>query len=317
MPALTRPPQTPSNTEPTIRSLGERSARIDRLRSMEIKFIDNPEFSDETQARQILREPLDALAVAESHAPQSMPAHLSRLCETTLIGPDEERRLFRRMNFLKYKAKQDVDRLTSGDAPSAILERTEAYLDEARAIRDHIVQGNMRLVMSIVKKFVTPQQSFDELLSEGTFTLMQAVEKFDYDRGFRFSTYAYRSITRAAYRRILDGNKESSRFVSGGSELVNELASDRPQSQARDRAKAQAHRILRELLPALDRREQFVIRSRYALGSHRKIRPFRYLAERLGISKERARQLERRGLSKLKKLAAEKHADDLVASAFE
>ena len=58
----------------------------------------------------------------------------------------------------------------------------------------------MRLVMSIVKKFVTPQQAFDELLSDGILTLMQAIEKFDFDRGFRFSTYAYRSIARNAYR---------------------------------------------------------------------------------------------------------------------
>ncbi len=57
-------------------------------------------------------------------------------------------------------------------------------LGQARAIRDHIIQANLRLVMSIVKKFVTPSQSFDELLSEGTVTLMQAVEKFDFDRGF-------------------------------------------------------------------------------------------------------------------------------------
>ena len=71
----------------------------------------------------------------------------------------------------------------------------------------------MRLVMSIVKKFVTPQHSFDDMLSDGICTLMQAVEKFDYDRGFRFSTYAYRSIARNAYRSVTTARKEEARFT--------------------------------------------------------------------------------------------------------
>ena len=67
----------------------------------------------------------------------------------------------------------------------------------------------MRLVISIVKKFVGPQHSFDDMLSDGTMSLMHAVDKFDYDRGFRFSTYAYRAIARNAYRSIMDRHKES------------------------------------------------------------------------------------------------------------
>ena len=54
-------------------------------------------------------------------------------------------------------------------------------MEEAKAVRDEIVKANMRLVISIAKKFVSPQHSFDELLSEGIMTLIAAVEKFDYD----------------------------------------------------------------------------------------------------------------------------------------
>ena len=56
----------------------------------------------------------------------------------------------------------------------------------------------------------------------------------------------------------------------------------------------------------LDRRERLIIRSRYALGSHRRVRTFQDLADRLGISKERVRQLEQRALGKLRALAAER-----------
>ena len=68
--------------------------------------------------------------------------------------------------------------------------KVERFLAAAQAIRDHIIKANMRLVISVVKKFVTPQHSFDDMLSDGIYSLMQAVDKFDFDRGFRFSTYA-------------------------------------------------------------------------------------------------------------------------------
>ena len=76
----------------------------------------------------------------------------------------------------------------------------------------------MRLVIAIVKKFVTPKHSFDDLLSDGIVSLMQAVDKFDYSRGFRFSTYAYRAIARNAYRTITDQQKMESRFDAAISE---------------------------------------------------------------------------------------------------
>ena len=59
------------------------------------------------------------------------------------------------------------------------------------------------------------------------------------------------------------------------------------------------------MLDKLDRREQFIIRSRFALGAHRKVRTFQSLADRLGISKERVRQLEQRAVEKLRTMATE------------
>ena len=77
---------------------------------------------------------------------------------------------------------------------------------------------------------------------------------------------------------------------------------------------------LRELLAGmmdqLDRREQFVIRGRYALGAHHKIQTFQSLADKLGVSKERARQLEQRAVGKLQTMAADVDLDEVVAPVF-
>jgi len=70
------------------------------------------------------------------------------------------------------------------------------------------------------------------------------------------------------------------------------------------------------MLEQLDRRERFIIRSRYALGAHRKVRTFQCLADKLGVSKERVRQLEQRAVSKLRTLAAEFEMDELFGAAM-
>ncbi len=74
--------------------------------------------------------------------------------------------------------------------------------------------------------------------------------------------------------------------------------------------------LMTSMLDNLDRRERFIIRSRYALGAHRKARTFQYLADKLGVCKERVRQLEQRAVSKLQSMAAELEMDELFSAAM-
>jgi RNA polymerase primary sigma factor len=154
------------------------------------------------------------------------------------------------------------------------------------------------------------------MLSDGIFTLMQAVEKFDYDRGFRFSTYAYRSVARNAYRTVTTARKEEARFTRDAEAWAFEQEHDQSASSLSDQVWGNLRELTASMLDQLDRREQFIIRSRYALGAHRKVRTFQCLADKLGVSKERVRQLEQRAVSKLRKLAAELEMDELFGAAM-
>ena len=86
----------------------------------------------------------------------------------------------------------------------------ERLLGEALAIRNHIIGANLRLVVSIAKTRVGPAGNLFELVSDDNMSLIRAVERFDYARGFKFSTYAFWTITEEKSRcaRFADGHKE-------------------------------------------------------------------------------------------------------------
>jgi RNA polymerase primary sigma factor len=220
------------------------------------------------------------------------------------------------MNYAKYRANLLRSELDPDRIDASVIEEIKSLVARAQSIRDHIIKANMRLVMSVVKKFVTPQHSFDDMLSEGVFSLMQAVEKFDYSRGFRFSTYAYRSIARSAYRSVTSARKEEAQMTRDAEDWAFEHVDDRSSSPSSERVWSKLREATASMLDRLDRRERFIVRSRYALGSHRKVKTFQYLADKLGVSKERVRQLEQRAVSKLQGMAEELETEEIFGAAM-
>ncbi len=114
-----------------------------------------------------------------------------------LLSGDEEIELAQQMERGLAARKLLGDRVHAPDRRVQL----EAAMREGEAARRHLVQANARLVMSIAKKYLGQGVPFLDLVQEGNLGLMKAAEKFDYRRGFKFSTYATwwvrQSITRA------------------------------------------------------------------------------------------------------------------------
>lgn len=272
----------------------------------EIGFVSNPRFTQPRAGSVIFRNDLAqqqgrAGRLRRRHA--NLPVYLGRLCEAPLLTLELERQLFERMNFLLHQAAMHQS-LLNPDRPSKLrLQIIERLALLSQWHRDRIVEANLRLVISIVKKIVNSTNTFDELLSEGIVGLIRAVERFDFDRGFRFSTYATQVIRRNAFRTIVDDQQERQKVI-GAIEELDVQAGDKDRSSAiSEKRWHELRNRLKVMMTHLDRREKLIIRARFSLGSHRKVHTLQSLANRLGISKERVRQLEARAMRKLQAMS--------------
>ncbi|QDU93345.1 sigma-70 family RNA polymerase sigma factor [Lignipirellula cremea] len=285
--------------------------RAERILQREIDFIPSEEFAELTE-EMAFEPPVGPWRTAPSPAAlRELPVYLQQMCAGHLLSPERERELFRQMNFCKFQAALLREQLDSELPDVSLMERIERLLRMGETARNEILSANLRLVISIVKKFATPRLSFDDLLSDGAASLLKAAEKFDYTRGFRFSTYAYRAIVGNTLRKMTDDRKRESRFAPLEPAQIDAPA-DADCSALSQARREWAGSQLTGLLEKLDQRERHIIEGRFALGATPTVQTFQSLADEYGISKERIRQLAERALKKLHEMAAQIQLDDML-----
>jgi len=126
--------------------------------------------------------------------------YLREIGRVNLLTAQEEIMLAQQVE----RGEQASERLQKGDyAPSERLQ-LHRWVLEGQAARERLIQANLRLVVSIAKKYLGRGMSLLDLIQEGNIGLIRAVEKFDYRKGYKFSTYATWWIRQAITRAIAD-----------------------------------------------------------------------------------------------------------------
>jgi len=162
----------------------------------------------------------------------SISLYLKEIGRVPLLTAEEEVSLAKRME----KGRESRKKLTQGVEDWEERERLLWFVRDGQAGQEHLIKANSRLVVSVAKKYVGRGVPFLDLIQEGNIGLIRAVKKFDYRRGYKFSTYATWWIRQAVTRAIADQGRtirvpvhmyeQINRLTRTSRQLVQELGRD-------------------------------------------------------------------------------------------
>ncbi|MGK8491021.1 RNA polymerase sigma factor [Nocardia asiatica] len=155
---------------------------------------------EESEALRQARKDAELTASADS-----VRAYLKQIGKVALLNAEEEVELAKRIEAGLYAAEKVREFTEQGEKLPVAMRRDYNWIvrDGNRA-KNHLLEANLRLVVSLAKRYTGRGMAFLDLIQEGNLGLIRAVEKFDYTKGYKFSTYATWWIRQAITRAMAD-----------------------------------------------------------------------------------------------------------------
>jgi len=280
-----------------------------------IDFIPSDDFTKSNAKKQILADAPPSLPERDVRPGQSeIGIYFGTAGRLPLLTRDEEIYYFRRMNFLKWRAEKTRQTLSKTRRSQKKLQQIAADLKLATHDLQFIAEHNLRLVVPLAMKAEARGLPVWEAISEGNTALLRAIRKFDYSRGFRFSTYATWAITRSISRCAQTNHRDRNRFTPTEPTVLTQYQEDFESQTAEETRRRTTRAAVKHLLASLDKRSQTVLSLRYGLNADKTPMTLKDVGARFGVSKERIRQIEMAAIRELESLAVKTGVADCLVS---
>ena len=300
-------------------------------------FIDDDRFYEENAEKKIMRDgpvikhPSTAWYGQLAYDPRKTPREM-KATALPLLTPSEERWIFLRFNWVRFKARQIQDGMNYRRMGVGKVREFLKLHREACDLRDTISEYNLGLVLAMARRLPAGYVDFPEMISEGNMALLRGIDKFNVSKGFKFSTYACRAILKAFSRTGIKATKYKSLFPVG---FEPDLERSNYQSEKNlgeeKNCASEVRRIYDDNTADLSDLEIAVIGKRFAFDEDLRDQPkgltLQQVGKMVGLTKERVRQIQITAVEKIKdalqdqylegptlgerlKATVEEHADD-------
>ena len=220
--------------------------------------------------------------------------------KTTVLSREDERTLFLSYNYARYRLSKLIETQSRLCTPGRAQQMVH-WFSRSLKVRADLVEANMPLVLTMVKYTNVTNVEFSELVSEGNMALLRSVDKFDVSRGYKFSTYACRSILKSFSRMAVKTQRYRRLFPVEFDPCLqrSDYIERRRQTQREDSIEA-LREILAKNRAELTNIEQTVVQKRFPMRAEGKKRPLIEIAKAVGLSKERVRQIQKSAIRKIR-----------------
>lgn len=227
---------------------------------------------------------------------------------SVLLTGAEERVLFLQYNYARHRIRELQKEIGPAQPTEEQARDLLHWFGIAQAYREQIAETNLALVLAMAKRTRMSEVDFSDLVSEGNMALLRSVDKFDCDRGFKFSTYACRAILKAFSRQGMKLSKYRQRFPTDfdpAMEKSNHLETVRKtnEKEAAEEVKTFVINNRAELTAV----EQTVIHHRFGIDAGENAQPLtlEQVGQIIGVTKERVRQIQNKALEKIRNVMLE------------
>jgi RNA polymerase primary sigma factor len=300
------------------------AARVQELLAGNYAFMDSPIFKHKNIERELFtfenEEP--KLPLTSWYQPTREDLESGQAKTPQLMNAAEERLMFLRFNYAKRKLTLLQKKAKNAELTPEVAEKVIEWHRRFEHFREYLVRTNLALVLAMAKRVRLGDVDFAEVVSEGNMALLRAVDKFNVERGFKFSTYACRAILKAFSRTAMKHNRHRTKFpVEFEPDLEKSDWADKRRDQVEEDCIDELKAIVDRNLADLSTVEETVIRRRFNWDqTDDSSLTLEDVGKIIGVTKERVRQIQNKALAKIRAVMEDgvlrvkpKTAEEMVA----